>query len=80
MLAKSKLDSIETLVFQALIDMEISHEEFNAIIREKQKYERMKENVRNVSERSSAEEQKKYEIEQCEFKKNKFVNNLCDWL
>ena len=29
MLAKSKLDSIETLVSQALIDMEISHEEFN---------------------------------------------------
>ena len=57
MLAKSKLNSIETLVSQALIDMEISHEEFNAIIREKQKYERMKENVRNVSERSSAKEQ-----------------------
>ena len=31
--------------------MEISHEEFNAIIREKKKYERMKENVRNVSEK-----------------------------
>ena len=51
MLAKSKFDSIETLLSQALIDMEISHEEFNAIIREKQKYERMKENVRNVSEK-----------------------------
>ena len=48
-LAKSKLDSIETLVFQAITDMEISHEEFNVIIREKQKYEKMKENVRNVS-------------------------------
>ena len=35
MLAKSKLDSIETLVSQALIAMEISHEEFNAIIKEK---------------------------------------------
>ena len=34
-LAKSKLDNIETLVFQALIDMEISQEEFNGIIREK---------------------------------------------
>ena len=34
--------------------MEISHEEFNAIVMEKQKYERMKENVRNVSDRSSA--------------------------
>ena len=57
MLAKSKLSSIETLVSQALIDMEISHEEFNAIIREKEKYERMKENVRNVSEHSSAKKQ-----------------------
>ena len=51
MLAKSKLSSIETLVSQALIDMEISHEEFNAIIREKEKYERMKENVKNVNEK-----------------------------
>ena len=51
MLAKRKLDSIESLASQALIHMEISHEELNAIIREKQKYERMKENVRNVSEK-----------------------------
>ena len=35
MLTKSKLDSIEALVSQALIDMEISNEEVNAIIREK---------------------------------------------
>ena len=35
MLAKSQLDIIETLVSQALTDMEICHEEFNAIIREK---------------------------------------------
>ena len=54
MLAKSKLDSIETLVSQALIDMEISHEGFNAIIWEKEKYERMKENVRSISGCSSA--------------------------
>ena len=57
MLAKSKLDSIETLVSKALIDMVISHEEFNAIIKEKQKYQRMKENVRNVTERSSTKKQ-----------------------
>ena len=37
MLAKSNFDSIETLVSQALIDMEISHKEFNAIIRQQQK-------------------------------------------
>ena len=57
MLAKCKLNSIETLVSQSLINMEISHEEFNVIIRQKQKYEKMKENVRNVSERSSAKKQ-----------------------
>ena len=50
MLAESKLDSIETLLTQALMDMEISHEQFNSIIREKQKYEMMKDNVRYVSE------------------------------
>ena len=49
-LAKSKLDSIETLVSHILTVVEKTHEEFNAIIREKQKYERMKKNVRNFSE------------------------------
>ena len=51
MLVKGKLNSIETLVFQALIDLEKSHEEFITIFREKDKYEKMKENVRNVSEK-----------------------------
>ena len=35
MLAISKLNSIETLVSQALIDIEISHEEFDKIMKEK---------------------------------------------
>ena len=51
MLAKSKLNSIETLISQALIDMEISHKEFVTIFKEEDKYKRMKENVRNVSEK-----------------------------
>ena len=50
-MAKSKLNSIEIIVSQALIDMEISHEEFIVIFKEKGKYEKMKENVRNVSEK-----------------------------
>ena len=80
MLAKTQFDSIETLVSQALIDMEISHEEFNAIIREKQKYERMKENLRNVGKRSSSKKQEN-KIEQCEFKKNiEFVTDDFNWL
>ena len=51
MLAKSKLNSIETLISQALIDMEISHEEFIAILKEKDKYEKMKENLRSENEK-----------------------------
>ena len=51
MLAQSKLNSIETLASQALIDMEISHIEFITILREKDKYEKMKENMRNISEK-----------------------------
>ena len=50
MLAQSKLNSIETLVSQALIDMEISHEEFIRILKEKDKYEKMKQNLRSINE------------------------------
>ena len=58
MLAKSKLNSIETLISQALIDMDISHKEFITILNEKDKYEKMKENVRNISEKLEKEKQK----------------------
>ena len=51
MLAKSKLNSIETLVSQALIDMQISNEEFNVILKEKIFFEKIKKNVRYVSEK-----------------------------
>ena len=51
MLAKSKLSSIETLISQALIDMEISHEEFITILKEKDKYEKMKDNLRSENEK-----------------------------
>ena len=50
MLAKSKLSSIETLISQALTDMEISHEEFITILNEKDKYEKMKHNWRSENE------------------------------
>ena len=51
MLAKSKLNIIETLISQALIGMEISHEEFVTILKEKVKYENMKENLRSENEK-----------------------------
>ena len=58
MLAKSKLNSIETLVSQALIDMEISNEELDMLMKEKYKYDKMKENVRNVSKKTRKYETK----------------------
>ena len=42
MLAKSKLNSIKTLISQALIDIDISHEEFITIFKEKDRYEKIK--------------------------------------
>ena len=47
MLAKSKLNSIDTLMSKALIDMDISHEEFITILKEKDTYEMMNDNLRN---------------------------------
>ena len=52
MLAKSKLNSVETLISQVLIDMEISNEEFNTILNEKDKYDRIKNNLINKNEKS----------------------------
>ena len=45
MLAESKFNSIETLMSQALGDLDISHEEFIMILKEKDRYERMKYNL-----------------------------------
>ena len=59
MLAKSKLNSIETLVSQGLIDLGISHEEFKAIVNEKEKYEQRKESIRNVKNRGELSENSK---------------------
>ena len=47
MSAKSKLNSFKTLISQALIDIDISQEEFITIQKEKGKYEKMKENLRS---------------------------------
>ena len=53
MLTKSKLSSIDTLISQALIDIDISHEEFITILKEKDRYEMMKENLRSENGESS---------------------------
>ena len=51
MFAKINLNSTETLISLALINMGISHKEFVAIFKEKDKYEKMKENLRSENEK-----------------------------
>ena len=46
-LAKSKLNSIDTLISQALIDMDIRLEEFITILKVKDRYKMMKDNLKN---------------------------------
>ena len=55
MLAESKFNSIEILISQALIDMDISHKEFITIFKEKDRYEKMKENIRDKNENEKQE-------------------------
>ena len=47
-LARSKLNIVETLLSSALSDFDISHEEFAKITDERIKYEEIKENIKNV--------------------------------
>ena len=51
--ARSQINITKTLISQALIDLEISHEEYKAIINEEEHYRRLKENIRMM--RSSDE-------------------------
>ena len=59
MLAKNKLNSIETLMSRALIDLDISHEEFKTIVNGKEKYEQMKGSIRNTKSRNELSENSK---------------------
>ena len=51
-MAKSKCNSIDTLISQALINMDISHEEFITILKEKDRYEMTKKKFKNKNEES----------------------------
>ena len=41
---------------QALIELDIGHEEFKTVVNEKEKYEQMKENIRNIKSRDELSE------------------------
>ena len=56
MLARSKLNSIESKISEALINNEINHEDFMTIINVENKYLELKESIRMMnSQRSDAE-------------------------
>ena len=77
MLPKSKFNSIENLVYETLIDLEKSHEEFITILKKKDKYEKTEENVWNVSQKLE-EKQKNMRLNSVNSKtsKNEAIDNL----
>ena len=80
-LARSKLNSMESKISEALINNEISHEDFMTILNEEKKYRELKESIRMMnSHRSDAEkvslieEGKKIGINEV-IKRNEIINN-----
>ena len=81
MLDRSKLKNIESKISEALINNEISHEDFMTILNEEKKYRELKESIRMMnSHRSDAEkvslieEGKKIGINEV-IKRNEIINN-----
>ena len=62
MLAKIKLNSIETLISQALLDLENSHEEFKTIVNEEENYKRLNEDIRMMKSDKFSKSNKNSEI------------------
>ena len=81
MLARSKLNSIESKISEVLTNNEISHEDFMTIINEEKKYRELKERIRMMnSQRNDVEkiiltkEGKKIGVNEV-IKSNKIINN-----
>ena len=81
MSARSKLNSIKSKISKALMDNEISHENFETIINKEEKYRELKGSIRMMnSQRSVAEkvnlieEGKKIDINEI-IKRNEIINN-----
>ena len=81
MLARTKLNSIEKKISEALIINDINHKDFVTIINEGKKYRALKESIRLMNiERSDPEkidlieEDKKIDINEV-IKRNKSINN-----
>ena len=81
MLARLKLNSIESKISEALINNEISHEDFLTIFNEEKKYRKLNESIRmmnsqrsNVKKISLIEEGKTIGINKV-IKRNEIINN-----
>ena len=81
MLATSKLNSIESKISEALINNEISHEDFMIIINDETKHRELKESIRMMNSQKSdvekinlIEEGKKIGINEI-IKCNEVINN-----
>ena len=81
MFGRSKLNSIESKISEALINNEISHEDFVIIINEEKKYRELKENIKMINSLRSdterinvIEEGKKIGINEV-IKGNEIINN-----
>ena len=76
MLARSKINSIESKLSEALIKNEIKHEDFETIIDEEKKYRKLKENIRMMNrQRSDAEKINLIEKDK-KIRINEVINNL----
>ena len=81
MLTRSKLNSIESKISEAMINNEISHKDFMTIINEENKKRELKESIRmmnsqrsDVEKISLIEEGKKIGINEV-IKRNEIINN-----
>ena len=81
MLARSKLNSIESKISEALINNEISHKDLMIIINKEKKYRELKESIRMMNSQRSdlekislIEEGKKIGINEV-IKRNEIINN-----
>ena len=81
MLARNKLNSIESKIYEALINNEISHEDFMTFLNDEKQYRELKESIRMMNSCKSdaekfslIEEGKKIGINEV-IKRNEIINN-----
>ena len=75
MLARSKLNRIESNISEAFINNEISHEDFMAIINEEKKYQELKESIKMMKSQRSVVEKTNLTEEGKKMGINEVINN-----